>query len=501
MNSKDKKLSIGNVFTPIEWGQFAIAEFDLYSKWMNGATIFDPTMGEGNLLEALVEFGLYEGKRIEELPVSNLFGNELNTKYYKQALKKFREKYRVNMSKNFTNEDFLLLENKAFDFVFGNPPWQNFVDLPDEYKEKIKPYFFTYDLIKNSQDLLLGGSRIDFAALIIQRAIKDFLKPGGEAVFFMPLSLLLNDGANQNFRTYSINHVNYSIEKVYDFETLDIFGKISTRYGLAHFKRDQKPSFPIAYLRMENENWVQHVAKPLFASTDPLSIIGNNEEDLLDDFEPIAIPKESLPRQGINTCGANELFFFDTCCELDEETVLLSNKRVDSVPLPKEFIYPLLTAGEFETSPNQPSKWVLIPYNKNGKPLELSQLEEFPSLKKYLFRHKTALKNRKGTMLSAILNRGHWWAMLGVGEYNFFPYKIVWEAYGKTTFSPKLFEGNWQANQSLQAFIPVRLKKEALRILKRLQDKRIEKYLRSLKMEGTMNWAQPGKIKKFVEIN
>ncbi|MCO5280168.1 MAG: hypothetical protein M9931_03810 [Chitinophagales bacterium] len=102
-------------------------------------------------------------------------------------------------------------------------------------------------------------------------------------------------------------------------------------------------------------------------------------------------------------------------------------------------------------------------------------------------------------MLNAMLKRGHWWAMLGVGEYNFFPYKVVWEAYGKTTFNPTIFEGYWQANQSLQAFIPVKSKDEAKRIQKELSDKQIENYLLSLKMEGTMNWAQPGKIKKIIK--
>ena len=41
---------------------------------------------------------------------------------------------------------------------------------------------------------------------------------------------------------------------------------------------------------------------------------------------------------------------------------------------------------------------------------------------------------------------------------------------------------------------------EAKRILGLLKDKRVEEYLLSLKMEGTMNWAQPGKIKKLVKF-
>jgi len=51
-------LFIGNVFTPVEWGIFAIEKFDFFEKWLSGATVFDPTMGEGNLLEAFILLGL-----------------------------------------------------------------------------------------------------------------------------------------------------------------------------------------------------------------------------------------------------------------------------------------------------------------------------------------------------------------------------------------------------------------------------------------------------------
>ena len=170
----DKDLQIGDVFTPIKWGEFAIDKFDLFSKWLNGASIFDPTMGEGNLLESLITYGLSKGFSIENLPINNLFGNELNTTHFNKAISKFKEKYGLDMSKNFTNEDLLRLKPKKFDIIFGNPPWQNFVDLPESYKEQIKSYFLRFDLVENKQNLLLGGSRIDIAALIIQISIKDF---------------------------------------------------------------------------------------------------------------------------------------------------------------------------------------------------------------------------------------------------------------------------------------------------------------------------------------
>lgn len=495
----DKDLRIGDIFTPLEWGEFAVEKFGLYEKWLNGATVFDPTMGEGNLLEALIRVGLADGKSLDELPTSNLFGNELNTNHFNSAIGKFESRYGLDMRANFSNEDFLVLNTREFDIVFGNPPWQNFVDLPDDYKEKIKSHFFKYDLVSNSQSLLLGGSRIDIAALIIQKAIQEFLRKDGEAVIFMPLSLLLNDGANRGFRTYSVDRTKYSIEIVYDFNDTDVFGGVATRYGLTYFRRDKLASFPIPYLIMKQGVWTDFYAKPIFHPTDPLSIVEKSEVASFENFEPIRIRKESSPRQGVNTCGANEIFFFDTCLDLDDETVLLSNKEHKEIPLPKRYVYPLITSKEFKSFESNPSKWVLLPYNSSGKPLDSRQLETFPLLKNYLMNHKEALENRKGTMLNATLSRGSWWALLGVGEYNFFPYKIVWEAYGKSSFEPRIFEGKWQANQSLQAFIPVKSKEEAERVLKALSRKSVENYLLSLKMEGTMNWAQPGKIKKLIQ--
>jgi len=495
----DKDLQIGDVFTPLKWGEFAIDKFNIFSKWLGGASVFDPTMGEGNLLESLITYGLSKGYTIDTLPTDKIFGNELNTFYFNRALNKFRAKYGLDMVANFTNEDFLRLSPQKYDIVFGNPPWQNFVDLPESYKEQIKSYFFKFDLISNSQNLLLGGSRIDIAALIIQIALKDFVKQHGEAIIFMPLSLLLNDGANRNFRTYSISEVKYCVESVFDFNDEDVFGGIATRYGLSHFIRDKKSFFPIPYFRNENGSWIEYNAKPMFHPTDPLSITSNNEGGDYDDIKPIVIKKRSTPRQGVNTCGANDIYFFDTLQDINDDFVCVSNKVKKSIILPKKFIFPLITSKEFKAEKTSPSKWVLLPYNNNGKPLEWKQIQMFPELSFYLETNKEVLQNRKGVMLNAMLTRGHWWAMLGVGDYNFFPYKVVWEAYGKTMFNPTIFEGKWQANQSLQAFIPVKTLSEAERIKEELSDKQIENYLLSLKMEGTMNWAQPGKIKKILK--
>lgn len=499
--ASDKELKIGAVFTPIVWAEFAIEKFNIFDKWISGATIFDPTMGAGNILESLIIYGLKKGYSLEKLPIKNLFGNELNTSFYNSAILKFEKDFQTDMRKNFSNGDILLHKSINYDIIFGNPPWKNYADLPENYKLFIRNFFIEYELVKKGKDVLLGESRIDIASLIIQKSIKDFLKPKGEAIFFMPLSILLNEGANRNFRNYKVQETDFSIDSVYDFNKKIVFDGVKTRYGLTKFVRDTKFKFPIPYYIIANNSWKECVAQPYFENNDPLSIFNIVEEKNKHKILPISIKKESQPRQGINTCGANDVFIFNSLTCLENNLVLVSNKKQKDILLPKKFVYPLLTSENFKCESNKPLKWILLPYNKNGKPLNLEQINKFPELLNYLEKNKSKLISRKGVIINTNIRKGFWWALLGVGKYNFFPNKIVWEAYGKKTFEPKIFTGTWQANQALQAYIPIQKFHEAKKLLKELSNINIEKYLLSLKMPGTMNWAQPGKIKKFLKIN
>jgi hypothetical protein len=350
--------------------------------------------------------------------------------------------------------------------------------------------------VDKSQKLLLGGSRIDIAALIIQCSIKNFLSVNGEAYFFMPLSLLLNDGAHSAFRNYSIGDTNYALKRVYDFGEEKIFIDVATRYGLIHFKRDESTIYPVDFKRREANEWIDYQARPLINSKDPLSIYPLYESAPLDNFELISLPKSSAPRQGINTCGANTIFFFDSY-ELVNEQICLVNGE-DQLPI--EYVHPLLTAPNFKEPNMSPNKWVLLPYSRDGRPLNSDEVSKEPLLKTYLEKHEKKLQSRKGVMIGSWIKRGLWWSLLGVGSYNFSPYKIVWEAYGKTTFRPKFISSEWQVNQALQCYIPMQKVNDAKELLAKLKNPKIEEYLLSMKMEGTMNWAQPGKIKKLIQF-
>jgi hypothetical protein len=484
---------IGAVFTPLRWARWLTREFGLAQKWIDGATICDPTAGEGVFVYALIDEAQTLGKTPDSEMLSRLYLIERSSAF----LLKFQQHFRVRQGVEFPhanifNTDVIVsTPSVGADILVGNPPWVNFTDLDSGYKETLKPYFIEYGLVHDTQRLLLGSSRIDLAALVIAKSIESILVKNGEATFFLPLSLFLNDGAHTGFRQMTVKKTSFAVSSIYDFGAEAIFDSVSTRFGVAKFVRDAISQYPVPYKTREHEEWHEQYAAPLHGDTSPLSILESKELWLkLKQLDPIVIQKDQLPRQGVNTCGANDIFIFD---------------RYPSFA-PDEYVYPLITRELFKNQITDPEKYILLPYDQtSGKPLDEAALKMHPSLWQYLNTHKSALLGRKGTMINAWTKRSIWWACLGVGPYCFTQYKLVWEAMGKKTFHPILLESHagkqWQANQALHCFIPLNSRSEADALLDKFQNPLIERYLLSLNMAGTCNWAQPGRIKKLLHIS
>jgi hypothetical protein len=496
---------IAAFFTPLHWAKWVIAENQLFERWLDGAMVFDPTAGEGSFLEAFVATAGDRHIPVEDDMVKRLAGVEKEKKFVRNFFLKMKHLYGIDVPRrNFKCEDYILTKNAMrADIVVGNPPWQNFNDLPPGYKEILKPYYFRYHLIPNTQELLLGGSRIDIAAFVIAKCLIENLKENGTAHFFMPLSILLNGSAHRSFRAYRIGETDFAVDRVHDFENNSIFDGVTTRYGLAAFQRDKKQAFPIPYFLFESGKWAKHSAQPVFYSDDPLSIEkeGAHSFHAFQSFSKIKVPQQSKPRQGVNTCGANSVFIFDAVVTLDNETASASNTVNKNIALPLKYLFPMVAKDNFIQAEPVPQRFVLLPYDvSTGRPLDRADLENEPSLYAYLLSQKSILQKRKGSLINTWISKGTWWALLGVGKYSFAPHKIIWEAYGKKTYSPKVFSGNWQGNQSLHAYIPTDDRTAAIDICRQLRNPVVQLYLSSQRMEGTCNWAQPGRIGKLLNI-
>lgn len=501
------KRKFGAVFTPSEWA-YKLVEKHFFKEWLDGATVLDPTAGEGVFLKAFFGIAIKQGIKLTNERISRLYGIELNKNFVNNFYNSTATEFSIEFPKtNFIQGDIFFQDKEIkADLLIGNPPWVNFSDLEETYKERVKHLYIDFGLVKNQKDLLLGNARTDIATLVIAKVIHSNLNKNGKAIFFLPLSIFQNDGANQEFRSYSIRGVDFAVEDILDFNGEKIFEDILGRYGIAHFRRDKKQEFPIKYHVLTNGKWKTHKARPLFSLTDPLTVFDSVEaENRLGNFQKISLPKYCQPRQGINTCGANDIFFFNSYEILDNERVRIINKLGDDIITSKKYVFPL-TVSSTLTSPNpKPEKVILVPHFDDGKPIDLETLKKDEALFNYLSKYQTVLQNRKGVLINTWINKGFWWALMGVGEYSFASYKIMWKAFGDSIFRPKVlapnsYLGSWQGNQSLNAYIGVSTLQEAKQVFNKLTNPLIQEYLSSLRMQGTCNWAQPGRIKKLMEF-
>ncbi|MBB6480824.1 SAM-dependent DNA methyltransferase [Spirochaeta isovalerica] len=488
---------IGAVFTPLLHAQKTIIDTGLYENWLHGASILDPTAGGGHFIEAFIKTAKEKGDRLTDQRLSRLCAVEMQSRFIEDFHRKMKREYKVDFpGDRFLQGDYLFTHHREeFDFLLGNPPWLNFCDLENGYKEKIKPLFIDSGLTGSKKDLLLGSSRIDLAALIVTEAIRKNLKTQGTAYFFLPLSLFLGEGAHKQFR-FLLETGAFSLNYIDDYRDAPLFPGVATRYGFASFTKDRRTTYPVPYRRIRpNGTFRELNAAPLAGSGSPL-IAGGMDD--LKELPRIFIPPKSKPRQGLNTCGANSLFIFDEITGRNKNILTLKNKEREAT-LPEELIYPLIGSGQFNAKKHH--RYVFLPYNLNGRALSETELAHYPEAECYLRENRSRLENRKGVLIGSAIKKGLWWSLLGVGPYSFAPWKVVWEAYGKREFHPRLFSSEnkqpWQPNQALQAFIPFNEEREAKRVLKEMENSPIGEILKMQGMEGTCNWAQPGKMIRF----
>ncbi len=483
---------IGKVFTPPDWAEWLITRWGVCEAWLSGATVCDPTAGEGAFALALMRLARARGADLTAELLSRLMLIELDPQHLRAFKGKARQEFCVDFPETQLLARDVIIHPPAvqFDFLIGNPPWANFTDLPARYKETLKPYFIAEGLVPDKRKVLLGSSRTDLAALVLKVVLGRLLGRNGFGCFYLPLSLFAGEDAHRGFRDYQANRRDFAIDEVWEFTQTRVFHGVGTSYGCARFEMDKRQAFPVRYFRESSSDWIEHRAIPLTATSDPWRILADDESDALPEPIDVALLPTQKPRQGINTCGVNQVFIFDEY-----------PKR-----LPARFVFPLATKDIWKTGDTAPRRWILLPYDsQTGKPLPWPEIERHPELCRHLIKAKGVLENRAGTLIRASISKGIWWALLGVGPYCFAPYKVIWEAYGKSDFNPTVLHKDsgqvWQANQSMQAFIPCWSEVDAQRVCAGLKHPSIVALLQQLNGDGKCNWAQPGKVKKVLSFH
>ena len=213
-----KKIKIGNIdclsyeIQTIE-GEIKI---NLPQSIVKNSRIFSKTMSS-------IEDDIHnlDGKEIASKLIA-LIPEEEQEKEVVQNIKSLAEKF-VELEKNDWNgiwariiTNFLTTANLgAFDIIVGNPPWIDWKNLPEGYRERIKALCVDRHLF--SGDGITGGINLNVCALISNVCAQNWLGNNGTLGFLMPQSLIFQQ-SYEGFRNFELdNNERLYLQEIYDW--------------------------------------------------------------------------------------------------------------------------------------------------------------------------------------------------------------------------------------------------------------------------------------------
>ncbi|MGL1892848.1 MAG: SAM-dependent methyltransferase [Spirochaetaceae bacterium] len=339
------------------------------------------------------------------------------------------------------------------DLYIGNPPFINFSDLDEDYREKIKPIWLSYFPESKGFKMLLGDSRGDISQLIFAFTVKQYLKNSGRIGVILPNSLIKGNSASAGFRKFQ----NIVVESIVDISDDNPFNNTTRNCFYILAKNGGKTKFPIKYI-VNNR-----IIKLVKAG-----------DDLVEQGQTILQTSEYKARQGVNTLGANSVFFF-------KEKPAFESK----------LLKPLLKSSDINPFNYEPSYQILYPY-KNGKLIpEETLMANYPIAYNYLSGFREKLEHRKSRFAQKC-----WYSLFGVGPYTCAKYKVVWRGLGAKELVAALTTDTIP-NQSMNCYIPTETELEGHFLCGIMNSKIFKSQLNLLNEEGAKSFAQPNTINKI----
>lgn len=349
------------------------------------------------------------------------------------------------------------------DLIVGNPPWIDWKNLPQGYRERIKGLCLDRNLF--SGDRVTGGINLNICALIANVAADNWLSDAGVLAFLMPESLLLQQTYEgfRNFRLPNTQRRLYLSSLLGLTEAGHPFKPVQHRFmGYLYSGRRTDYARGLAVkdvrkmrgLSIEAINQIEHwdIAKQHFSITE--SIVGAVNppstaftfaptRTVLNRFRSVAGECQYIGREGIEFYP-QELFLLEVVSgrRAPQGKAYLRNFQSYSsryslgeeiILLETEFLHPLIKGIDVKPFALLPDRNFVVPFPYDPstsvrEPLDISDLtQRAPLLAAYLTRH-TAVLDRQTQYNSRIIGRADHasYALARVGAYSFQDVHVVY---------------------------------------------------------------------------
>ena len=375
-----------------------------------------------------------------------------------------------------------------FDYVVGNPPWVNWENLPEEYREMSRPLWDYYGM---SKVISTGAFKKDLAMLFLARCFDLYLKPEGKLGFLIPFTVFKTQ-AGAGFRNFLARktkiHVIHDLVTLYPFEgavnrTSAIVVEKICEIGLGGVSDNMKNALSKAF--EENMKGVRHI---IWVNPSGKAIPTDKPlEEVLKEtkrYEAIMIPIEPknpespwmqiTPKtvevvrklltgmqyyeahEGVNV-ALNQVYYVQIKGKTPDGKLIITNppepgakkkvKQVEAIVEP-DLVYPLLRGKDVKRwYAEYKDRYVIIPHDPiTGKPYKPEDMKvKFPNTYSYLLQYKEGLKKRSIKPFLSLREKikkakseaekkkaeeeldKNFYIVDNIGVYTFAPFKVVWK--------------------------------------------------------------------------
>lgn len=338
-----------------------------------------------------------------------------------------------------------------FDFVIGNPPWVNWQNLPNDYREITESLWKDSGLIKGKS---MGKFKKDLAMLFVVISIKRYLSDNGTLGFLLPFTLTKTQ-AGSGYRHFISTKC--KVLKSHELVDLKPFENATNRPSMFVLQHGTT-RFPI-----KCSSWSRKFVGTLdsdLALSDIKRITNRSKlvlEPIMGEFYPESpwliidkklvkcIPKirggksllaKKSPHKGSSgvDTGLNSAFWIEVITKESSGMLIKNLHNVGEIKLSQvnavveeKTIFPLIRGRDVQKWGGKPSGSIILLHDtKTGRPLdETTSKKSFPKTYSYFRNFQKKLEKRGTHKLMG--KNSPFYSVYKIGDYTFAPHKVVWK--------------------------------------------------------------------------
>jgi hypothetical protein len=338
-----------------------------------------------------------------------------------------------------------------FHFIAGNPPWVRWSELPETYRQTIKPTCDTYNIFSSTP--FFGGNELDISGMISYTVTDKWLEPGGKLGFVIT-QIHFQAPSSEGFRRFQLpDRTHLRVEQVDDWTQVRPWGtKLANKPAVFVWIKGRATSYPVPYYKWRRKG------SRVIQMYDPWNHVAPHL--IKEDLAAVAIPPDSrwsilpsklLPlirrlsggsahyqgRKGIVT-DLNGAYFVRVLGASSSPRLLhvenqpnMGRKPVPSrrFDIERSLLYPLLKgAGDFERfHPHNLNLCVIVPNRRFNRFLSSHRFQgRYGYAYRYFSQIRSLLEDRSTYRTRMKLMGAPLYAIYDIGPYTFASYKVVW---------------------------------------------------------------------------